>query len=165
MAQTGNRAASTLAGFLQADSGVAAGIAAVTLRENVELASIPAAQILAQNVAAELAERTPGVKYPVVYVYCERIENRLTEKFRRFSGIARLVTEVRASQDRLEGLEQRVQLYVEAVTEVLENKRGKWTDGVFYGGGYEVKFDAVRHGGKNYLQTAKVMIDVHVSVS
>ena len=40
----------------------------------------------AQNVAAEMAERALGMKYPRVNVYCEKIVNELREKFRTFSG-------------------------------------------------------------------------------
>ena len=58
-----------------------------------------------QNVAADLAERSDGAKYPAVNVYCEKIVNKLKEKFRTFSGTAQMVVELRHSQDRLEGLQ------------------------------------------------------------
>jgi hypothetical protein len=72
--------------------------------------------------------------------------------------------EVRSSQDRLEGLERQVQLYVDAVTAVLDRRRGDWGDGLFYGGGYEAAFGPVKRGGKNYVQTAKITIEVDVSI-
>jgi hypothetical protein len=72
--------------------------------------------------------------------------------------------EVRSSQDRLEGLERQVQLYVDAVTKVLDGNRGDWGDGFFYGGGYEVVFGPVKRGGKSYLQTARISVDVDVSI-
>ena len=40
---------------------------------------------------------------------------------------------------------------------------GTWQDGAFYSGGYEVVFASLRHGGKNFLQTAKISFDVEVS--
>jgi hypothetical protein len=49
------------------------------------------------------------------------------------------------------------------VTEVLENKRGSWGQGVCYLGGYEVSFPAVKHGGRNFLQTAKVTFELEVT--
>ncbi len=72
--------------------------------------------------------------------------------------------EARVTHDRLEELSRRLELYVEAVTEVLDSHRGDWGGGVFYAGGYEVTFGASKHGGKNFLQTAKVTFDVDVSI-
>ena len=104
-----------------------------------------------------------GVKYPVVYVYSDRVRNVLTEKFRNFSGKVRTVTEVRVSQDRIEGIEDQLRLYVDAVTQVLDANRGNWGQGAFYTGGYEVTFDPVQHGGQNFLQVAKVSFEVDFS--
>jgi hypothetical protein len=119
--------------------------------------------VVAQNVAAEVAERTAGAQYPVFQVYCEKVLNRQREKFRRFSGAARMVVEARATQDRLEGLEARLRVYVEAVTTLLESRRGSWGEGVYFGGAYEITFHAVKKGGKNFLQTAKIGFDLEIS--
>ena len=53
----------------------------------------------------------------------------LTEKFRTFSGKVRTVAEVRVSQDRIEGIEEQLRLYVDAVTQVLDANRGSWGQG------------------------------------
>lgn len=87
----------------------------------------------------------------------------MTEKFRTFSGKVRTVAEVRVSQDRIEGLEIMLRLYVDAVTQVLDSNRGSWGQGAFYTGGYEVAFDPVKHGGKNFLQVAKITFEVDLS--
>jgi hypothetical protein len=150
--------------MLAASDGLPASVAAVAEAANESLPPIGAAQIVAQNVAAELVERSNVVRYPSVHVYCERLSNTLREKFRTFSGKAHLAMEVRWSQDRLEGLERQVQLYVDAVTRVLDQRRGDWGSGLFYGGGYEVIFGAVKRGGKSYLQTAKITLEVDVSI-
>jgi len=119
--------------------------------------------VLAQSISHELADRTAGVQYPAVYVYCEKLTNELREKFRAFSGKARLVIEVRVSHDRLEELGKMLDFYVEAVTSVLDSRRGDWGNGAFYAGAYEVSFGPVKHGGKNFIQTAKVSLEVDVS--
>jgi hypothetical protein len=121
------------------------------------------AAMLTQNVAAELAERSGTVKYPAVSVYCEKIANTLREKFRSFSGTVEMAVEVRHSQDRLEGIEDALEQYTDAVTDVLSASRGDWGDGMFYGGGYEVSFGAVKRGGRNFTHTAKVTFEVMVS--
>ena len=119
------------------------------------LAPVPAEHIVNQNVPLALAERSKAVKYPVVYVYSDRVRNVLTEKFRTFSGKVRTVAEVRVSQDRIEGIEDQLRLYVDAVTQVLDSNRGTWGQGMFFTGGYEVTFDAVQHGGSNFVQVGE----------
>lgn len=164
MAQVGSVGARKLAEMLAASDGLAASVAAVAEESNESLPPIGAAQIVAQNVAADLIERSNVVRYPTVHVYCERLSNTHREKFRTFSGKAHLTMEVRSSQDRLEGLERQVQLYVDAVTKVLDRRRGDWGSGLFYGGEYEVVFGPVKRGGKSYLQTAKITLEVDVSI-
>jgi phosphate-selective porin len=146
-------------------SGVNSSLAALTQADQALAGPLDAAQVRAQNVAADLAERGSTVKYPAVNVYCEKVMNRLTEKFRTFSGTVQMTIEVRHSQDRLEGLQDRLELYTDAVTQVLAAGRGDWGDGMFYGGGYEASFGAVKPGGKNFIQVAKVTFEIGVSKS
>ena len=134
------------------DTGLALVVADLSVNAGVELAAIPAGNVIQQNAPVALMEKSAAVKYPVVLVYADRVQNLLTEKFRRFSGKVRTVAEVRASQDRIEGLEEKVRLYVDAVTQVLDANRGDWGQGMFFTGGYEVKFDPVQHGGRNFCK-------------
>ena len=90
------------------------------------------------------------MNYPVVQVYSDRVRNLLTEKFRTFSGKVRTVAEVRVSQDRIEGIEDQLRLYVDAVTQVLDTNRGSWGQGAFFTGGYEVNFDPVTAGREEF---------------
>jgi hypothetical protein len=152
-----------VANILRDPTGLPFSVAAVSERENVKLSPVDPQQVVSQNVAFELAERSAGVKYPIVYVYCEKITNQLREKFRTFSGKARLAIDVRVSHDRLNGIEGQLAMYVEAVTDILDTRRGDWGQGMFYTGGYEVSFSATKHGGKNFIQTAKVTFDVDIS--
>ncbi len=164
MALVGSVATKKLVGMLNGESGLPATVAAVAAQESVALAPIGAAQVVAQNVAAEVIERSTTVKYPLVHLYCDRVTNQLKEKFRTFSGTARMTVEARVSQDRLEGLERQLQLYVDSITKVLDESRGDWGDGMFYTGGYEVSFGPLKHGGKNFLQTAKIVFEVDASI-
>jgi len=164
MAQVGSVATRKMVEALRAPGGLGSSVASIAQNAGAELPAIPEERIIGQRVAAELAEKSPGVKYPAMYVYCDRIKNSLTEKFRRFSGKARVVIEVRVSQDRMEELERVLQLYVEAITVVVEQRRGDLGDGLFYGGEYVVEFDPVKHGGKNFLQSARVMVEIDGSL-
>jgi hypothetical protein len=123
------------------------------------------AQVRKQNVAADLAERSGAVRYPVVLVYCEKIVNSMVEKFRTFSGALQMAIEVRQSSDRLEGLEDSVESTADAVTQILSANRGDWGDGMYYSGGYQVAFGPVKQGGKNFIQVAKVTFEIGASIN
>jgi len=146
-------------------SGLNASLAALTQADQALAGPLDMAQVRAQNVAADLAERATTVKYPVVNVYCDKVTNQLTEKFRTFSGTAQMTIEVRHSQDRLDGLQDSLQVYTDAATQVLAANRGDWGNGMFYAGGYEASFGPVKQGGKNFIQVAKVTFEIGVSVN
>lgn len=165
MAQVSSAATDKLVGILRADSGLAYSVAAVAARESLQMAPIPATQVVPENIAFEMAEKTAGAQYPVVYVYCERVVNNLREKFRTFSGKAHMAMDLRVTQDRLEGLERQLQLYVDAATQVLDAHRGDWGAGMFYTGGYEIQFGAVKHGGRHFIKTAKIVFEVDASLN
>ena len=151
--------------FLREPSnGIGPLVAQLAEESGVELADILPAQIFAQNAAVGISERSHIVQYPAVHVYVDRIKNSLTEKFRRFSGKVRTVAEVRVTDDRLEGVENSLRLYVDAVTNVLDANRGGWGEGAFYAGGYEVAFEPIRLGGKHFLQIAKVTFEIDMSI-
>jgi len=164
MATIASSAVKALHGMLTGGTGLGYTVAAVAAREEIRLAPIEAAQVSASMVAADLAEKTAGVTYPAVYVYCAGLHNTLKEKFRTFSGKASMVVEVRATHDRLEHVSRDLELYTAAVTEVLDAHRGEWGEGMFYTGGYKVDYGPVKRGGRNFAQTAKITFEIDVSV-
>ena len=135
MAQAASIAAQAVLGFLTAtETGLAAAIQEIATNTGISLAPVLLENIVYQNTPAGLAEKHLQAKYPAVLVYVDRVQNLLVEKFRTFSGKVRTVTEIRASQDRLEGLEEQLRLYVDAVTQILDANRGSWgTRIVLYG--------------------------------
>ena len=163
MAQLANIAVKTLENLLRAPTGLANGLTAVCLRSGNELEPLKANQIVAQNISADLVERSAGVQYPTYFLYCEKLNNTLREKFRQFSGTATLSVEVCVTHDRLEHIAPSIQLYVDALTETLDANRGDWGDGQFYTGGYQITFSAVKPGGKHYIQVAKATFDLQIS--
>ncbi len=164
MAQTASVVTGLFTGFLNdPDTGILQAVAKLVSDTGVAVPAITAAQILSQNVSVAISERALAVIYPTVQVYSDQVRNLLTEKFRTFSGKIRTVTEIRVSQDRIEGIEDQLRLYVDAVTQVLDSNRGSWGQGAFFTGGYQVNFDPVTQGGKNLLQIAKVSFEVDMS--
>ncbi len=132
--------------------------------EALPAVSISAQQIIKQNLPTDLVERTAGIKYPCVQVYCEKAVNQMREKSRVFSGQAVMAIDSRVSSDRLENLDAQINVLVDAVTSTLDQNRGAWGAGVFYGGAYEIGFGAVKHGGKNFIQTAKITFSLEISI-
>jgi hypothetical protein len=128
-------------------------------------AALSAAQIRQQNVSADLAEQSGVVRYPTVQVYCEKIVNSLEEKFRTFSGTLQMAIEVRHSSDRLEGLQETLETGADGIMQILNANRGDWGGGMYYSGGYQVSFGAAKHGGKNFIQVAKVTFEIGASIS
>jgi hypothetical protein len=164
VAQVAHASTGRLAALLGGPTGLSYSLAAVSRRENIAIGEITPNHVRPQNVAPDLAEKTAGVQYPAFYVYCEKLTNELREKFRTFSGKAKLAVDVRVTHDRLEDLARLLELHVEAVTDVLDAHRGDWGGGMFHAGGYEVIFGGTKHGGKNFIQAAKVTFDVDVSI-
>jgi hypothetical protein len=161
----GSLAAGKVIQLMTGAAGMDTSLAALIADGGPPAATLNPAQIRSQNVSADLAERGDAVVYPAVNVYCEKIVNNLLEKFRSFSGTLEMAVEVRHSQDRLAGLQDVLDLYSDAVMQVLDANRGDWGDGMYYSGGYQVGFTAVKQGGKNYIQTAKVTFEIGVSIS
>jgi hypothetical protein len=150
-------------GVLAAGSGLGAALEALNVQQGLTLPRITAQQIIAQNVTPEVSDLSTVDNYPLVYVYCTKVINQLREKFRIFSGEAQMVVEARVSQDRLDLIETTLQAYMDAITQVLDNSRGDWGDGMFFDGGYAVTFGGVKHGGRNFLQIAKVAFVLEIS--
>ena len=130
---------------------------------SISPAVAPVASILSLSAAADVYEKAVSVRYPVATVYCERLRNIQTEKFRVLSGSALLVVEIRVSGARAEDLDTDLNSYVEAACQVLEASRGSWTDIGTYAGAYDVKFQAARAGGKQFTKAARIEFEIHVS--
>ena len=152
----------TVVGFLRSSQdGVNARIAAIELGGAISAAGIRS--IAALNASVEIAEKNGHAHYPALLVYCYKMSNSLKEKYRQFSGKAHLVVEVRYSQDGLESLEVNTQVCVDAVCALLDDSRGDWGNGAFYSGGYDVTYEPVARGWKNFIQRAKVGFEIQVS--
>ena len=164
-AKIGSAVAAMVLKRITGTAGVNSNLAVLTQADQNLAGPLNAAQMRSQNVAADMAERGSTVRYPAINVYCEQILNQLTEKFRTFSGTVQMAIEVRHSQDRIEGLQDSLDLYADAIMAVLNASRGDWGEGAFYGGAYKVAFGPVKQGGKNFIQIAKITFEIGVSKS
>lgn len=163
MAQIGSRATGKLVVILNGSNGLSASLAQVSALAGIPAPQIDTSQITTMNLPPDIGGRSTMTRYPDIHVYCTKVTNSLLEKFRTFSGQAEMVIEARLSHDRIEALDPQVQMCVDAITDVLDSARGDWGDGFFYGGKYEVSYGPVKHGGRNFLQIAKVTCEVEAS--
>jgi hypothetical protein len=163
MAKVGSVSAKFVAGMLRDPGGLPFSVLEMAQQHHIDGSAFGSLEILARNASVELSERAQSIRYPVIYVYCDRVINKLREKFRTFSGTADLVAEVRVTHDRIEQLEAALHICVDAVTDVLDRNRGQWNQNMFYAGGYEVHFGGIKPGGRNFIQSAKVKFQVNFS--
>ncbi len=163
MASIGNTLTAKVADILSSAPTIEDRVAALAAAQGIEMRPAALHPVVVQHTPFDLADKSLQARYPAIYVYCDKLSNTLKEKFRIFSGKGHLQIEVRYSQDRLEEIDARMQLYVEAVCNVLDASRGDWGGGAFYTGGYEAVFSPVRAGGHNFLEIAKIGLEVEIS--
>jgi hypothetical protein len=149
--------------LLRGAGGLQTNIDALAALEMAPALDMSAGQVLTQNLPPDIADRNTTGQYPCIHVYCEKALNQMREKSRTFSGIAAMAIEARVSTDRVEDLDAQVNLLVDAVTATLDQNRGDWGAGAFYGGGYEITFDAVKRGGRGFIQIATITFNVDIS--
>lgn len=164
MATVGTQAARALQDLLGSQTGVGLILAQRAAGERPGQPAYAIGRISMGHYALDLGDKSQGGRFPQMLVYCERIQNSLRQKFQRFSGTVDLVIEVRNSSDRIENMEQETQIYAEAVMDLLEQSRGEWRDGFYYSGQYEVQFEPVKAGGRNFSQTAKIRLPLEVNL-
>jgi hypothetical protein len=165
MAKLGSVATAKTVAVITGTKGMNAGLAALAGADQALAPMLASAQVRPQNAAPDLVDRSRPVRYPDVSVYCEKIANTLTEKFRTFSGTAQMTVEVRHSNEGLAGLQDALELYADSVMHALDEARGDWGSGMYYAGGYDVAFSAVKRGGRNFIQTVKISFEIAVSRS
>lgn len=137
-----------------------AALAEIGARDQVYWRPLEDKSVRLENIPADLADENRSVVYPALYLYTARMENLLRRKFAGFAGPIRFVADVRCTGERYEGLERELASYVEAVTTGLEANTGSWDQNLIYNGAYTVKFEAVKLGGRNFIQSAKIELEV-----
>lgn len=158
------RAIEEVVRVLSGPGGLRENLDAVAEAEGMEGPALGDCEVMPMNMGTDFLERRGEGRYPSAGVRCEALTNTLTEKFRQFSGKAQLCIDVRVTHDQAAGVERLLHLYTAAVLRSLDQHRGDWGEGLFYAGGYEVDFPALKPGGKRYVHTATVRITVDVSI-
>ena len=156
-------ATASIVNLLTAPAGTDFALNAIS-RSLGEVPLITIASVLLGNTPPDLFEKSISLRYPTVNVFCEKISNTLKEKFRVFSGTASVIIEVRHSQDQIQQVQTALEAYVTAACEILDDSRGDLGNGLFYTGGYDVSFGPLKRGGRNFIQVARVALQIDASV-
>src|ERR1051326_5233376 len=118
-----------VADLLRGEGGLQTNIDALAAADTLPGVKLADSQMMVQNLPADIAERSTAGKYPSIHVFCEKVANKLREKFRTFSGEVGMAVEIRVSADKVEDLDAQMNLLVDAVTSTLEQNRGDWGAG------------------------------------
>jgi hypothetical protein len=153
-----------LTDLLRSKNGVNARLSLIRKEAMLDRTDAPDPVVQALNAGVDMEDKATGTKYPQILVHLGKVRNLLTEKYRKFSGVAELVVEVRVSHDRLDMLDRATLVYTDSVVGVLEDCRGEWGDCVFYSGRYEIDYGPVRRGGRHFVQTTRISAPVEVSL-
>ncbi len=137
-----------------------AALAGINDRDSTQWKLLDEKSVLLENVPADLADENRSVIYPAVYLYSARMENVIRRKFNGFSGPVRFIADVRCTGERYDGLERELASYVEAVMTALAGNTGPWGPNLTYSGVFTVKFEPVKLGGRNFIQSANVELEV-----
>lgn len=149
-----------LRSLLLAPGGLNDKLYAIAVRDMVPPLELDEDSVLTRHFSADASDKNTDLVYPLVFVYCSRIENRLETKFSEFSGRVFLTVEVRASEEALDLLDGQAARMAEAVGDTLAEHRGKWTDYAAFDGRYETKFEPAKVAGRNFMQSARVEIEL-----
>ncbi len=130
---------------------------------NLKVPLIRSQNIVLSAASAELGDRNVQLTYPRVCLFSTGTKNSREEKYRAFSGTVSVIAEILASGNLVNETDEWVHYYAEAVTGLLRENAGDWGDGIFFGGVYEVSFQAPKVGGLGFVQAARVSFNLIAS--
>ncbi|MBI1356543.1 MAG: hypothetical protein GC160_19550 [Acidobacteria bacterium] len=160
MANLGLAAVEKVREFLLAADGLEPRSYAIAVRDMVQPPRICNASVTLRHVQPGLSDASTDTVHPAVFLYCDRLENRLERKFTAFSGRVYIVAEAWVSGETLASIDGDAARLVEAVMDVLADHRGQWTPELAFDGKADARFQPCERGGRNYRQTARVEIEL-----
>lgn len=125
--------------------------------------SYPPCRFYAGNVPVDVLELSRA-HYPLILVYCEKLENTQREKFASLSGIMHMAIELRISAARSQEVSDMTEKYLSAILESLQTSKGTLAKGVHQTGVYQVSFGPIKKGGTELIQTTKISLPIHIHI-
>ena len=158
-------AAQKLAAVLTEDDALQVQVLTAANAAGVAVPAIARAQVLVSAVTPAMGDRNLQLIYPRICIYPGILKNTLVEKFRSFSGQVDLIAEIWASGDLIDHVDQSIHFYTQGLASVLQRNRGDWDDGIFFAGEYQITFQPPKAGGLGFVESAKVTLSLHASLS
>jgi hypothetical protein len=156
-------AAIKLANLLTGNNALQQQIQLIVSQTGLTIPMITSAQVVLSSASPDIGDKNIQLTYPRVCVYSSGLKNTHIEKFKTLSGTVAVVTEIWASGNLVSDTDQWIHFYVEAVTEIYRQNGGDLNDGFYFGGAYDVQFQAPKPGGVGFAQSAKVTCLLNVS--
>jgi len=152
-----------VASLLTANNALSQQIAAAGQAASLVLPIIQAGQVVLTATSPDIGDRDVELTYPRICLYSTGLKNNQGEKCRTLSGTATVVAEVWASATLVGDADRAIHFYVDAVTNILRQNLGDWSDGVFFPGVYDIQFQAPKPGGFGFVESAKITVGLLVS--
>ncbi len=149
-------AAQKVADLLNANGSLQMQITGMGESIGVVIPVIEAAQVVVTAASPDIGDKDVQLTYPRICLYTGTLKNTQHEKFRSLSGSIAVIADVWASSDLVSDADQWIHVYVQAMTNILRQNLGDLGDGLYFGGGYEVQFQAPKAGGLGYVESARV---------
>jgi hypothetical protein len=156
-------AASQAQALLTANGALTTQIQALGTAANLSIPNITAEQVVLSSASPDIGDKDVQLTYPRVCLYSTGLKNSGIEKFRTLSGTVAMVADVWASANLVSDSDKWIHYYVSAVTALLSANTGDWGNGIFFGGIYDVQFQAPKAGGLGYVQSARITFPLLVS--
>ena len=156
-------ASNKLVNLLTANNAIGQQLSAQAQSTGLPVPIIGSAQVVVTSAGPGIADLDASLTYPRVCVYSASAKNNHIEKFRIVSGTIAVTAEVWASDNLVTDSDLWIHFYVDAVTSILRSNVGDWGDGFFYGGTYDVQFQAPKIGGLGFVESARVTATLTVS--
>jgi hypothetical protein len=130
----------------------------------VDVTPLNTTQIIGSFVSLEMGDLNLQLTYPRVCVYAGQVANDQREKFRSFSGVVAVITDIWSSASLEQPTELSLHFYAEGVTDILQTNLGDWGDGFRYSGVYGVHLQTPKIGGTGFVQLARLTCNLDVSI-
>ncbi len=156
-------AANKLLNLLTVNDALSQAISANAAASGVDVPPLNTSQIITSYADPDIGDLNLQLTYPRVCIYANQVTNNQREKFRAFSGMVSLVSDVWSSSDLEQTTETALHFFGEGIAEILEANLGDWGDGFRYSGVYSIQVYPPKEGGLGFVQLARITCHLDVT--
>jgi hypothetical protein len=154
-----------VANLLTTNSALQMAVNAIAGQTGQVLPPIANNQIVITTISPDLADKNAQLTYPRVCLYTTQVKNTHLEKFRSFSGVVAVATDVSFSASLIASTETGLHCYVDAIGSILRANQGDLGNGFYFSGLYDVQPQAAKPGGFGFVESARITCVFDVSIT